>query len=81
MNKRFILYILLGGCFIMPIISVEGLTPWIVAIFFMYRIVKKFNVKENIKIAIINTIYCGSIILVYNVLGRWLEKILVKLLM
>lgn len=81
MNKRLILYILIGVCFIMPIISVEGIIPWIVALFFIHRIIEKFKVKENIKMSILNTLYCGAIILVYNILGSWIEKILVKLWM
>jgi hypothetical protein len=65
----------------MPIISVEGLVPWTVALFFIHRIIKKFKAEENMKIVILNAFLCGSIILIYNILGTWIETILVNLWM
>lgn len=79
MNKKIILYILSFICFLMPIISVEGLLPWIVAIFLINRSFKYFKKDENIKVVLLNTIYCALIILSYNILGRFIEKVLVKL--
>lgn len=79
MNKKIILYILSFACFLMPIISVEGIIPWIVAIFLINKSFKYFKNHENIKGVVLNTIYCALIIISYNILGKFIEKILVKL--
>ncbi|MBD7911480.1 MULTISPECIES: hypothetical protein [Clostridium] len=81
MTKKIILYILIGLCFIMPMISVEGIIPWIIAIFLISRSFKAFKEKKNLKPVILNTIYCGGLILIYNVLARNIERILVKMWM
>jgi hypothetical protein len=65
----------------MPILSVEALIPWIIAIFFISKNFKQFKNNESIKQVILNTIYCGVSILVFNVLARNIEKILVKMFM
>lgn len=80
-RKTIGLYILCAICFIMPILSVEGLIPWIIAIFFISRNFKKFKDKSDIKIVLLNTIYCGGLIIVYNILARNIERILVKMFM
>lgn len=81
MNKKVIMYILALLCLIMPIISVEGIVPWIVSLTFIHFSFKAFNKTNNIKRAVYNTIYCGAIIFIYNVLGRYIEKILVDMWM
>ena len=78
MNKKAVLNILIGIMFIMPIISIEDIVPWVVALFFIHRSIKGFKTKEVLKPAFLNTIYCGGIILVYNIIARYIEGIFIK---
>ncbi|MBU3135411.1 hypothetical protein KPL39_03920 [Clostridium gasigenes] len=78
MNKKIILYIIIGLIFLMPIISIEALTPWVVALFFIHKSIKEFKAKETLKPICFNMIYCGGIILMYNIIARYIEYILIK---
>ncbi|MGG7176323.1 hypothetical protein ACQPU1_01930 [Clostridium paraputrificum] len=78
MNKKVVLNILIGIMFIMPIISIEDIVPWVVALFFIHRSIKGFKIKDELKPILLNTLYCGGIILVYNVLARYIESALIK---
>lgn len=69
MNKKIILYALIAIMFIMPIVSIEDIIPWVVTIFFINLSVRRFKVKDSIKPVVINTVFCGVIIVVYNVLA------------
>ncbi|MDS0524384.1 hypothetical protein NNC19_01760 [Clostridium sp. SHJSY1] len=80
-KKNILLYILCGICFVMPIISVEGLIPWVIAIFLISKNFKKFKENNSIKPVVLNTIYCMGLIFIYNILARNIEKILVKMFM
>ena len=81
MTNKKIMYLLIALCFIMPIISVEGIIPWIVSLTFIHLSFKQFEKSNNIKKVVYKTLYCGSIILLYNVIGRYIEKILVDMWM
>lgn len=57
---------------LIPILSIEGITPWLISIFFIYRIIKNskkldISTKQSIlKISIINTILGVSMGLIFN---------------
>ena len=81
MIKNIVKILLIVLCFIFPIISIEDIVPWVVALVFIHRSVKIFNKDGSIKNIAINTLYAGGIILIYNVLARVIEAYLVKLLL
>ena len=79
MNKKVILNICILLMFLMPIISIEDIVIWIVALYFIHRSIKKFRGNTQLKPVIINTVVCSVIIVSYNVIVRYIEEILVKL--
>lgn len=78
MNNKIIEKILIVILFLMPIISIEAIIPWALALFFIHKSIKEFKVKEELKPIILNTFYCGGFILLYNILARYIESLLVK---
>lgn len=78
MNNKVIKKILIVIMFLMPIVSIEALIPWALALFFIHRSIKRFKIKEELKPIILNTIYCGGFILLYNIFARYIETVLVK---
>lgn len=79
MNKKVILYITIGLIFLMPIISIESVIPWVVAFFFINKSIKRFKANDELKFIWFNMIYCGGIILIYNIIARYLEGLLIKI--
>ena len=78
MNNKVILKIFIVIMFLMPIISIEDIIPWALAFFFIHKSIKGFKVKEELKPIILNTVYCGGSILLYNIFVRYIESVLVK---
>lgn len=78
-NKKAVLYLLATAMFIMPIVSLEDIVPWVVAIFFINKSFKAFKANGTIKPVAIYTLYCGGIILAYNLATLYVESIVVKL--
>lgn len=79
MSRKTVLYLLAATMFIMPIVSIEDIIPWVVAIFFINKSFKAFKANGTIKPVAIYTLYCGGIILSYNLLTLYVESIVVKL--
>ncbi|VYU01528.1 hypothetical protein [Clostridium tertium] len=78
MNNKVVLKILIVIMFIMPIVSIEDIVPWAIALFFIHKSIKGFKAKDDLKPIILNTVYCGGIIFFYNVIARYIENILIK---
>lgn len=79
MNKKIILAICVIIMFIMPILSVEDIFIWIISIFFINKSIKVFKNKNSLKPVIINTTVCCLLIVLYNVIARYIEDILIKM--
>lgn len=79
MNKKVILVICVIIMFIMPILSVEDIFIWIISLFFINKSIKTFKKEDNLKAVIINTTVCCFVIILYNVLARYIEDILIKM--
>lgn len=79
MNKKIILAICVIIMFIMPILSVEDIFIWIISLFFINKSIKTFKKEDNLKAVIINTTVCCFVIILYNVLARYIEDILIKM--
>ena len=79
MNKKIILAICVIIMFIMPILSVEDIFIWIISIFFISKSIKVFKNKNSLKPVIINTTICFLLIVLYNVIARYIEDILIKM--
>ncbi|GFZ30583.1 hypothetical protein CSC2_11090 [Clostridium zeae] len=76
------LYIIPLLSLIFPIVSIEGLVPWAVAIYFCYKGVSSINKYEKpLKRCISYLVVSGVIIAAYNVLVYLVSNYLVKLLM
>lgn len=78
MNNKVILKIFILIMFLMPILSIEDIIPWALALFFIHKSIKVFKVKEELRPIILNTVYCVGSILLYNIFVRSIENILVK---
>lgn len=78
MNNKVVLRIFIVIMFLMPIISIEDIIPWTLALFFIHKSIKSFKIKEELNPIILNTFYCGVSILLYNIFVRYIESILVK---
>lgn len=78
MNNKVMLKLFIALMFLMPIISIEDIIPWALALFFIHKSIKVFKVKEELKPIILNTVYCGGAILLYNIFVRYIESLLVK---
>ena len=79
MNKKVAFYILIFITFMFPILSIEGIIPWIVSIVLINKSIKKFNSTGEIKYTVKNTILAGGIILSYNVIAKVIQDYLIKL--
>ena len=79
MNKKVILVICVIIMFIMPILSVEDIFIWIISLFFINKSIKTFKKEDNLTAVIINTTVCCFVIILYNVLARYIEDILIKM--
>lgn len=65
-----------------PIVSIEGLIPWTVAIYFCYKGIIAINKYEKpLKRCTSYVVFSGVIIAAYNVLVYFVSNYLVKLLM
>lgn len=78
MNNKVMLKIFIVIMFLMPILSIEDIIPWALALFFIHKSIKVFKVKEELRPIILNIVYCGGSILLYNIFVRSIENILVK---
>lgn len=78
MNNKVMLKLFIVIMFLMPIISIEDIIPWALSLFFIHKSIKGFKVKEELKPIILNTVYCGGSILLYNIFVRYIESVLVK---
>ena len=78
MNKKVVSYILIGLMFLMPIISIEDIIPWIVALFFINKSIKEFKINNQIKSTFLNFVYCGGLIFIFNIGAKYIEGILIK---
>ncbi|GFP76820.1 hypothetical protein [Clostridium fungisolvens] len=76
------LYIIPVLSMIFPIVSIEGLIPWTVAIYFCYKGISSINKYEKpLKKCISYFVISGVIIAIYNLLVYFVSNYLVKLLM
>ncbi|MBK1809287.1 hypothetical protein JHL18_01335 [Clostridium sp. YIM B02505] len=81
-NRSKVLYIIPLLSLIFPIVSIEGLVPWAVAIYFCYKGIGSINKYERpVKRCIGYLILSGVIVALYNVLVYFVSNYLVKLLM
>lgn len=78
MNKKFILYMIVALIFLMPIISIEAFTPWVVAVFFINNSIEEFKLNTKISMLSLNVIYCGVIILCFNIITKYIESIMIQ---
>lgn len=78
MNNKVIQKIFIVIMLLMPIVSIEDIIPWALALFFIHKSIRGFKVKEELKPIILNTVYCGVSILLYNIFVRYIESILIK---
>ncbi|GKU23875.1 hypothetical protein [Clostridium folliculivorans] len=77
-----LLYIIPLLSLIFPIVSIEGLVPWTVAIYFCYKGISSINKYEKpLKKCISYLVLSGVIIALYNILVYFVSNYLVKLLM
>lgn len=59
---------------LIPILSIEGITPWIISVFFIYKIIRnytKLNIptkKSILKVSLINTLLGISMGLIFNLI-------------
>lgn len=81
MIKKVLIGVLIGLCIIFPIISIEDLIPWVVALIFVHKSCKIVGKDNDVKLIAINTALCGGIILAFNIVARAIEDYLVKLLL
>ena len=79
LNKKYVFYILIIAIFSFPILSIEDIIPWGVALFFIHRSIKTFRENEKLRPVVNNTLLAGGIILVYNVITRVIENYLVRM--
>jgi len=79
-NRKVIIYISSILCLIMPVLSLEGIIPWIVCLFVIHKNIKIYKKQGNIKKILVNLFICIIFVIFYNVLGRIIQDILVKLL-
>ena len=79
MNKKVIFYILIFITFTFPILSIEGIIPWVVSIILINKSIKNFKSTSEIKYAVKNTILAGGIILSYYVIAKVIQDYLIKL--
>ncbi|MGL5086300.1 MAG: hypothetical protein ACRC68_11400 [Clostridium sp.] len=78
MNKKFLLYIIVALIFLMPIISIEGAIPWVVSLFFINKCIKEFKLNTKLNALSLNVLYCGIVILSYNIIARYIESIMIR---
>lgn len=78
-SKKLIIYSSSILCLIMPVLSIEGIIPWIVCIFVMHKNIKLYREDEKINKIIANLLICVFIMIFYNVAGRVIQDILVRL--
>ena len=69
----FIIILILG-----PIFSIEGVTPWFIAIYFIYKIIKyckdmNISNKLKIKVCILNTIIGASLLILFNIMSNYIN--------
>ncbi|QAA31948.1 hypothetical protein [Clostridium manihotivorum] len=80
-NNKF-LYIIPLLNIIFPILSVEGLVPWAVAVYFCYKGIKAIaTTNKPLKKSITYLVMSGFIVLLYNFIVYFVSNYLVKLLM
>lgn len=80
MIKKILIGVLIGLCILFPIISVEDIIPWTIALIFVHKSCKVIGQGKDIQKIAINTILCGGSILVFNIVTEVIEQYLVKLL-
>lgn len=78
-NRKIMIYICTILCLIMPIVSIEGLIPWILCLFIMHKNLKIYKDKGSFKRIAANLFICMLLMIFYNVAGRIIQDILVKL--
>ena len=81
MIKKILIGLLIGLCIIFPIISIEDLIPWVIALIFVHKSCKIIGKDNDIKRIAMNTALCGGIILAFNIVAKIIESYLVKLLL
>lgn len=78
-NRKIMIYICTILCLIMPIVSIEGLIPWILCLFIMHKNLKIYKDKGSFKRIAANLFICMLLMIFYNVAGIIIQDILVKL--
>lgn len=79
MNKRYVLYILIGLMFIMPILAIEDIVPWVTSLLLIHKSIKSFKDNNSLKPVVKNTIIAGIIIFIYNFGARYVQEVLSKM--
>ena len=78
-NRKIMIYVFTILCLIMPILSIEGLIPWILCLFIMHKNLKIYKEHGSFKRIAVNLFICMLVMIFYNVAGRIIQDILVKL--
>ena len=78
-NRKIMIYISTILCLIMPIVSLEGLIPWVLCLFIMHKNLKIYKDDGSFKRIAANLFICILGMIFYNVAGRIIQDILVKL--
>lgn len=78
-NRKIMIYVFTILCLIMPILSIEGLIPWILCLFVMHKNLKIYKERGSFKRIAANLFIYMLAMIFYNVVGRIIQDILVKL--